>query len=128
MSFIKVSSTIALVLLGLQMAAHAQSQRRETAAIAAGVKAEAAIKERTNAWTVGLAGGLIEGAPLRFAAEIARVVNEEGKLHVLPIVTRGATENVNALLYLRGVDAAIINTDALDEYKAQMPFIERRLV
>jgi TRAP-type uncharacterized transport system substrate-binding protein len=31
-------------------------------------------------------------------------------------------------LYLRGVDAAIINTDALDEYKAQVPFIERRLV
>jgi hypothetical protein len=91
MSLIKASSTIALTLLGLQMAAHAQSsQRRE--AVAAAVKAEAAVKERTNAWTVGLAGGLIEGAPLRLAAEIARVVNEEGKLHVLPIVTRGATE------------------------------------
>jgi TRAP-type uncharacterized transport system substrate-binding protein len=128
MSLIKISSTIAVTLLGLQMAAQAQSQRRETAAVAAGVKAEASMKERANAWTVGLAGGLIEGAPLRLAAEIARVVNEESKLHVLPIVTRGATENVNALLYLRGVDAAIINTDALDEYKAQMPFIERRLV
>jgi TRAP-type uncharacterized transport system substrate-binding protein len=127
MSLIKASSTIALTLLGLQMAAHAQSsQRRE--AIAAAVKAEAAVKERTNAWTVGLAGGLIEGAPLRLAAEVARVVNEQGKLYVLPIVTRGATENVNALLYLRGVDAAIINTDVLDEYKAQVPFIERRLV
>ena len=127
MSLIKVSSAIALMLLGLQLPAHAQFQRRETAADAAGVKPEA-LKERINAWTVGLAGGLIEGAPLRLAAEIARVVNEEGKLHVLPIVTRGATENVNALLYLKGVDAAIINTDALDEYKAQMPLIERRLV
>jgi hypothetical protein len=52
---------------------------------------------------------------------------KEGKLH-LPIVTRGATDNVNSLLYLRGVDAAIINTDALDEYKAQVPSIERRIV
>jgi len=59
-----------------------------------------------------LAGGLIEGAPLRLAAEIARVVNEADKLHVIPIVTGGATENVNSLLYLRGVDTAIINTDA----------------
>ena len=128
MSLIKASSTIALTLLGLQMAAHAQSsQRRE--AVAAAVKAEAAMKERTNAWTVGLAGGgLVEGAPLRLAAEVARFVNEKGKLHVLPIVTRGATENVNALLYLRGVEAGIINTDVLDEYKAQVPFIERRLV
>ncbi len=67
---------------------------------------------------------------LRFVSrqEIARVVNEEDKLHVLPIVTRGATENVNSLLYLRGVDAAIINTDALEEYKAQVPSIERRIV
>jgi TRAP-type uncharacterized transport system substrate-binding protein len=128
MSFTKVSFTIALTLLGLQMAAHAQSQTRAPVAFATGVRAEATMKERINAWTVGLAGGLIEGAPLRLAAEIARVVNEEGKLHVLPIVTRGATENVNALLYLRGVDAAIINTDTLDEYKAQMSIVERRLV
>ena len=54
-------------------------------------------------------------------------MNEEDKLHVIPMVTRGATENVNSLLYLRGVDTAIINTDALDDYKAQVPFIKGRL-
>ena len=122
-------STIALTLLGLQLPANAQplpTREMPTAAVAR--KAEAAVKERINAWTVGLAGGLIEGAPLRLAAEVARVVNEEDKLHVLPIVTRGATENVNSLLYLRGVDAAIINTDVLEEYKAQVPLIDRRIV
>ena len=36
--------------------------------------AERAIKTKLNAWTVGLAGGLLEGAPIRFATEIARVV------------------------------------------------------
>ena len=128
MSLMKVSTlasaTIALAVLGLQLPANAQSlPRRETPTAAA-----IAAKERINAWTVGLAGGFIEGAPLRLAAEIARVVNEQDKLHVIPIVTQGATENVNSLLYLRGVDAAIINTDALDEYKAQVPFIEQRLV
>lgn len=125
-------SSIALAVLGLQLAANAQSpptrQSPAVAAAAATRKADEAMKERINAWTVGLAGGLIEGAPLRLAAEIARVVNEEDKLHVIPIVTQGATENVNSLLYLRGVDAAIINTDALEEYKAQVPFIERRIV
>ena len=45
-------------------------------------------KEKINAWTVGLAGGLIEGAPLRLAAEMARVVDDGPNLHVLPIVTR----------------------------------------
>jgi len=130
MSLVKLSSTIALALFGLQLSAGAQSpsQRQTPAAAAVARTAEAVSKERINAWTVGLAGGLIEGAPLRLAAEIARVVNQEDKLHVIPIVTRGATENVNSLLYLRGVDAAIINTDALEEYKAQVPLIERRIV
>jgi TRAP-type uncharacterized transport system substrate-binding protein len=82
---------------------------------------------RMNAWTVGLAGGLLEGAPIRLAAEIARVVDDGPNLHVLPIVTRGATENLNSLLYLRGVDTAIINSDALEEYKVQVPEIQRRI-
>src|SRR6202048_3562566 len=133
MSLMKFSTvalaTMTLAVLALQLPADAQSlPKRETPAAAVAKKTDIAAKERINAWTVGLAGGFIEGAPLRLAAEIARVVNEEDKLHVIPIVTRGATENVNSLLYLRGVDAAIINTDALDEYKAQVPFIERRLV
>jgi TRAP-type uncharacterized transport system substrate-binding protein len=80
-----------------------------------------------NAWTVGLAGGLLEGAPIRLAAEIARVVDDGDNLHVLPVVTRGATENVNSLLHLRGIDAAIINSDALEEYKSQVPDIQRRI-
>jgi TRAP-type uncharacterized transport system substrate-binding protein len=85
-------------------------------------------KEKINAWTVGLAGGLLEGAPLRLATEMARIVDDGPNLHVLPIVTRGATENLNSLLYLRGVDTAIINSDALEEYKIQVPEIQRRIV
>jgi TRAP-type uncharacterized transport system substrate-binding protein len=84
-------------------------------------------QEKMNAWTVGLAGGLLEGAPLRLASEMARVVDDGPNLHVLPVVTRGATENMNSLLYLRGIDVAIINSDALDEYKIQVPDIGRRI-
>lgn len=84
-------------------------------------------KDRMNAWTVGLAGGLLEGAPIRLAAEMARVVDDGADLHLLPIVTRGATDNLNALLYLRGVDTAIINSDALEEYKVQAPQIRSRI-
>jgi TRAP-type uncharacterized transport system substrate-binding protein len=85
------------------------------------------VKQKLNAWTLGLAGGLIEGAPLRFAYEMARVVDDGDNLHVLPIVTRGPQENVEALLYLRGVDAAMINSDALDEFKALVPNVENRI-
>ena len=115
-------------ILALQPATlDAQAQGIRQAPRAAPTAAEKDRKERMNAWTVGLAGGLIEGAPLRLAAEIARVVDDGPNLHVLPIVTRGATENLNSLLYLRGVDVAIINSDALEEYKIQVPEIQRRI-
>jgi len=91
------------------------------------VLAERQIRERVNAGTVGLAGGLLEGAPIHFATDIARAVNDSGATHVLPIVTRGPTENVNDLLYLKGIDAAIINSDSLEEYKSQVPQIQQRI-
>jgi len=89
--------------------------------------AENQIRDRLNAWTIGLAGGLLEGAPIHFATDIARVVSDGGQVQVLPIVTRGPTENINDLLYLRGVDAAIINSDSLEEYKSQVPQILQRI-
>jgi TRAP-type uncharacterized transport system substrate-binding protein len=85
-------------------------------------------KEQMNAWSVGLAGGQLEGAPIRFATEIARVVDDGSNMLVLPIVTRGPVENMNALLYLQGVDMAIVNSDALEEYKIQQPDIMNRIV
>ena len=91
------------------------------------VPSEQALRERINRWTIGLAGGLLEGAPIRLATEMARVVNDRENMHVLPIVTRGPTENVNDLLYLKGVDLAIISSDSLEEYKSQVPDIQRRL-
>ena len=84
-------------------------------------------QDKMNAWTIGLAAGLIEGAPLRLAAEMARVVDDGANLLVLPIVTRGPTENLNSLLYLRGVDLAIINSDALEEYRIAFPEVRRHV-
>jgi TRAP-type uncharacterized transport system substrate-binding protein len=118
--------TLALVFLTLHTAAlDAQTQTNRPPRKSS---AQAIQKDRMNAWAVGLAGGQLEGAPIRFAAEIARVVDDGSNMLVLPIVTRGPVENMNALLNLRGVDLAIVNSDALDEYKAQIPDIQKRVV
>jgi TRAP-type uncharacterized transport system substrate-binding protein len=90
-----------------------------------GVDAQAI--DKLNTWTVGLAGGQLEGAPIRFATEIARAVDDGDNLHVLPVVTRGPAENVEALLYLKGIDVAVINADALDQFKALVPNINQRI-
>jgi TRAP-type uncharacterized transport system substrate-binding protein len=114
-----------VVLMLQSAAAYAQPAKSEAPAI--NRTSAQNPREAINAWTVGLAGGLLEGAPIRLAAEMARVVDDGPNLHVLPIVTRGATENVNSLLYLRGVDIAIINSDALEEYKIEIPQIRSRI-
>jgi len=125
MHFFARLMTVFIAAVGFCDASAAQSRSTQNAPPA---PSEQQVRERVNAGTVGLAGGLLEGAPIRFAAEIARVVNESSQVHVLPIVTRGPTENVNDLLYLKGVDLAIINTDSLEEYKMQVPQIQQRIV
>ena len=75
----------------------------------------------------GLAAGQLEGAPIRFATEIARVADDGDNMNVLPIVTRGPSDNVEALLYLKGVDVAIINSGRLQQFKTLVPNIQQRI-
>lgn len=82
---------------------------------------------RINAWTVGLAAGEREGAPLQLATDIARVVDNGDNMHVLSIVTRGPTENIEDLLYLKGVDLAIVNSDSLQQFQAKIPDIRQKI-
>jgi hypothetical protein len=125
------TNPLAAVLAGMLAAplmagvpAAAQTPSRMPPAIAG----EQPVREKLNTWTVGLAAGQLEGAPLRFATEIARVVDDGDDLHVLPIVTRGPAENVEDLLYLKDVDAAIINSDALEQFRTLVPNIQQRIV
>jgi TRAP-type uncharacterized transport system substrate-binding protein len=128
MTFLTRLAALLIVSIALCGSSIAQSRRTQNDSRPPSViLAERQIRERLNAGTVGLAGGLLEGAPIHFATEIARVVNDGGAVHVLPIVTRGPTENVNDLLYLKGVDTAIINSDSLEEYKSQVPQIQQRI-
>jgi len=87
------------------------------------------LRGKLNASTIGLAAGQLEGAPLRFATELARVVDDGTKMRVLPIVTRGPFENVYDLLYVRGIDAAIIYGDVLEHFKkdSRISNIEQRI-
>jgi TRAP transporter TAXI family solute receptor len=84
---------------------------------------------KINNWTIGLAGGLPEGTFIRFAAEIARNVNDPEEMRVLAVITQGATDNVKDLLYLRGIDVAITNADVLEHFKTieRIPNIEKRI-
>jgi TRAP-type uncharacterized transport system substrate-binding protein len=123
----------ALLLVGLSLTlsatADAQEKRKLLRAPTSAETGETSKVFAINSWTIGLAGGLPEGTFIRFAAEIARNLNDPAELRVLPVITQGATDNVKDLLYLKGIDVAITNADVLDYFKNQerIPNIEKRI-
>jgi uncharacterized protein len=80
---------------------------------------DAAIKERKNGWTVGVAGGLIDGTYMRFADELAKVLDDGDNLRIMPIVSYGAASNLEDLIYLRGVDVAITQSDVFEYFRTE---------
>ena len=97
-----------------QRAQQRGTAQRRPARPAADATPERAIRNRINAWVVGVAAGKLEGAPIRLVEEMSRVVDDGDQMQALPIITRGPSYNVHALLYLRGIDLAVINGDVLD--------------
>ena len=61
---------------------------------------------------IGVEGAAIGGTYLRIAGDLASALNKPG-LRVVPIVGQGSVQNIDDLLHLRGVDAAIVQSDAL---------------
>ena len=86
------------------------------------------LKDDANLWTVGVAGGLLEGTFIRYVADLAKVLDDGKNLRVIPMVTYGAVGNVTDLLNLRGVDVAITQADVLDHFRREVkiPDIENR--
>jgi TRAP transporter TAXI family solute receptor len=80
---------------------------------------DAALKQRRNTWTVGIAGGQRSGTYMTFADELAQVLDDGDNLRVLPIVTYGAASNLDDLLYLRHVDLVITQSDIFEYFRTQ---------
>src|ERR1700750_3222029 len=90
---------------------------------------EAAIKQRKNNWTIGIAGGLIDGTYMRFADELAKVLDDGDNLRILPMVSYGAASNLDDLLYLRGVDLAVTQSDVFEYFRTERktPNLQNRI-
>ena len=90
---------------------------------------DAVMRERKNAATVGIVGGLFSGTYMRLAAEMATALDDGDNLRILPIVSYGAAANLDDLLYLRGVDAAITQSDVFEYFRTvrKTPNLDRRV-
>jgi TRAP-type uncharacterized transport system substrate-binding protein len=119
--------SLVAVTLGIGLVAPARSQALPKSLEQGGT--DAALKARTNDWTVGVAGGILSGTYMSFAAELAQVLDDGDKLRVLPIVTYGAASNLDDLLYLRGVDVVMTQTDVFEFFRTQRktPNLQKRI-
>jgi uncharacterized protein len=65
--------------------------------------------------TIGLIGGGAGSTDSVIAADIAQALDDGDKLRVLPLLGRGSVQNIADLIYLKGVDIAIVHADVLTQ-------------
>jgi uncharacterized protein len=80
---------------------------------------DAEMKLKKNAWIVGIAGGIVEGTFFRFAEDIRKLLDDGDEMRVLPIVTRGSASNIDDLLYVRGIDIAVTQSDVFEFFRTR---------
>jgi uncharacterized protein len=90
---------------------------------------DSVMRQRKNNWTVGIAGGLIDGTYMRFADEMAKVLDDGDNLRILPMVSYGAASNLEDLLYLRGIDLAVTQSDVFEYFRTERktPNLQNRI-
>src|ERR1700758_1656185 len=118
--------SVSVLVVGVTPSVAQKAQRPAPTAAAVG---EQSRSSEVNNWTLGIAGGFFEGTFIRFAVELAKALDDGENLRLLPIVSYGGNENVNDLLYLKGVDIAIAYTDSLELGKksGRVKNIEKRV-
>lgn len=84
--------------------------------------AQAGATAKANAGVIGIISGGLDGTYTRFAADIAAVLDGVDDLRILPIIGKGSLQNISDLLYLRGVDVAIVQSDVLAAVALQRTF------
>ena len=73
--------------------------------------------ERLNRNTTTIIADDPDGTLMRLAYDMARVLDAGNDVRVLPIVGKGAEQNVSDLLHLKGIDIGLTQSDVLAELK-----------
>lgn len=88
------------------------------------------LTERLNQNTVAIISGNPNGTYLFLTYDMSAVLDSGDDLRVLPVIGKGAYQNVKDILHLRGVDLGITQSDLMSHLKKHNDFggnIENRL-
>src|SRR5436190_23942825 len=90
-----------------------------TAGTALAKPAAAPPETGVNRGVVELETARVAGISVRIAEDLANVIDDGATRRVLPVVGKGALQNLTDLKLLRGIDIAIVQSDVLDYAKEQ---------
>jgi TRAP-type uncharacterized transport system substrate-binding protein len=76
-------------------------------------------RNRVNEGTVTVITAPAGGATSVFGSDMARVLDSDETVRVLPVLGKGPVRNVIDVLYLKSIDMGIITTDVPEFYKLQ---------
>lgn len=79
------------------------------------------LRARINKGTVGIVAGSVGGTYSRFAQDLSNVIDEVGDVRVVAMLGKGSQQNIYDLLFLRGVDLAIVQSDVLEALSENPP-------
>ena len=79
----------------------------------AGAQSPEVLREKVNFGTVAIVSGDVNSTNIRIASDLASVLDKPDQLRVLPIIGKGSVQNIIDLLYLKGIDVAIVQSDVL---------------
>lgn len=87
------------------------------------------LRRQANENTVGIISGGVAGTYVRIASDLAAVLDDPAKLRVLAIIGKGSVQNINDVLYLRGIDIGIVQSDVFAYARRQNlhPGIDKRV-
>jgi TRAP transporter TAXI family solute receptor len=87
------------------------------------------LRDRANSGTVGIISGGVDGTYIRIATDLASVLDDGDKLRVLALVGKGSLQNISDILFLRGIDIGIVQSDALAYAKRERlyPGVEKSI-
>jgi TRAP transporter TAXI family solute receptor len=72
---------------------------------------------RANQGTVGVISGGFGSTNLRIVADLATVLNQKNGLRLLPMIGQGSVQNIDDILYLKGIDVGIVQSDVFEVFK-----------
>lgn len=76
-------------------------------------------RNRINEGTVTVITAPVGGATAMFGTDMARVLDDDATIRVLPIIGKGPVRNVIDILYLKSIDMGMVAADVPEFYKVQ---------